>query len=408
MNNPIHIYYINLHQINALQSGQSIRKQENIMLTYFFHSKRSRSHSRFFYLILCTVLVCPMLLFTGCGNITDADTSTTGNQPISISSIKLNTAVQITIYDSQDKALLDDCLALCDKYELIFSRTNEKSELYKLNHRKDVSDGDFSTDGQTTPYPVSGTADTWHISEDLAALLSEGLDITKESDGAFDIAIAPLTSLWDFTAEDPRVPDDAAIQKALPLCSSDGVTIDGQDITLPSDDIQFDVGAIAKGYIADRLKDFLMKKGVKSAIINLGGNVLCIGSKPDGTPFKIGIQKPFADRNETEAVMDITGKSVVSSGIYERCFKQDGKLYHHILNPQTGYPYDNGLISVTIISDQSVDGDALSTTCFALGLEDGLKFAEKKGVQAVFITEDYELHYTDGFRDEIRVTDVES
>ena len=378
------------------------------MSTYFFHSKRSRSHSRFFYLILCTVLVCPMLLFTGCGNITDADTSTTGNQPISISSIKLNTAVQITIYDSQDKALLDDCLALCDKYELIFSRTNEKSELYKLNHRKDVSDGDFGTDGPTTPYPVSGTADTWHISEDLAALLSEGLDITRESDGAFDIAIAPLTSLWDFTAEDPEVPDDAAIQKALPLCSSDGITIDRQDITLPSDDIRFDVGAIAKGYIADRLKDFLMKKGVKSAIINLGGNVLCIGSKPDGTPFKIGIQKPFADRNETEAVMDITGKSVVSSGIYERCFKQDGKLYHHILNPKTGYPYDNGLISVTIISDQSVDGDALSTTCFALGLEDGLKFAEKKGVQAVFITEDYELHYTDGFRDEIRVTDVES
>ena len=130
VNNPIHMYYIDLHQINALQLSQSIRKQENIMSTYFFHSKRSRSHSRFFYLILCTVLVCPMLLFTGCGNITDADTSTTGNQPISISSIKLNTAVQITIYDSQDKALLDDCLALCDKYELVFSRTNEKSELY--------------------------------------------------------------------------------------------------------------------------------------------------------------------------------------------------------------------------------------------------------------------------------------
>ena len=378
------------------------------MSTYFFHSKRNRSHSRFFYLILCTVLVCPMLLFTGCENVTDADTSITGNEPISISSIKLNTAVQITIYDSQDKALLDDCLALCDKYELVFSRTNEKSELYKLNHRKDTSDKDPNADGQTTPYPVSGTADTWHISEDLASLLSQGLSITRESDGAFDIAIAPLTSLWDFTAEDPKVPDDAAIQKALPLCSSDGVTIDGQDITLPSDDIQFDVGAIAKGYIADRMKDLLVKKGVKSAIINLGGNVLCIGSKPDGTPFKVGIQKPFADRNETEAVMDITGKSVVSSGIYERCFKQGGKLYHHILNPQTGYPYENGLISVTIISDQSVDGDALSTTCFALGLEDGLKFAEKKGVQAVFITEDYELHYTDGFQDEINVTDVES
>ena len=378
------------------------------MSTICFYSKKHRFQRRFFYLILCTALVCPMLLFTGCQNAADTDTAA-GKEPISISSIKLNTAVQITIYDSQDKSLLDDCLALCDKYELIFSRTDEESELYKLNHRiSDSAVSNQTTETQPTPYQINGTTNTWHISEDLAALLSEGLSITKESDGAFDIAIAPLTSLWDFTAEDPKVPDDADIQNALPLCSSDGVTINGQDIILPSDDIQFDVGAIAKGYIADRLKDFLVKKGVNSAIINLGGNVLCIGSQPDGTPFKVGIQKPFADRNETEAVMDITGKSVVSSGIYERCFKQNGKLYHHILNPKTGYPYDNGLISVTIISDQSVDGDALSTTCFALGLDEGLKFAEKKGVQAVFITEDYELHYTDGFQDEIKVTDVES
>ena len=378
------------------------------MSTICFYSKKHRFQRRFFYLILCTALVCPMLLFTGCQNAADTDTAA-GKEPISISSIKLNTAVQITIYDSQDKSLLDDCLALCDKYELIFSRTDEESELYKLNHRiSDSAVSNQTTETQPTPYQINGTTNTWHISEDLAALLSEGLSITKESDGAFDIAIAPLTSLWDFTAEDPKVPDDADIQNALPLCSSDGVTINGQDIILPSDDIQFDVGAIAKGYIADRLKDFLVKKGVNSAIINLGGNVLCIGSKPDGTPFKVGIQKPFADRNETEAIMDITGKSVVSSGIYERCFKQNGKLYHHILNPKTGYPYDNGLISVTIISDQSVDGDALSTTCFALGLDEGLKFAEKKGVQAVFITEDYELHYTDGFQDEIKVTDVES
>lgn len=383
------------------------------MSTIHLYLKNHCFHRSFFYLILCTALVCPTLLLTGCQSSTSTGT-VDDTEPISINSIKLNTSVQITLYDSQDKSLLDDCLELCDKYELIFSRTNEDSELYKLNHREDAdvdaatSGNSNSADTQATPYLVNGTSDTWHISEDLAALLSKGLDITKESNGAFDIAIAPLTSLWDFTAENPKVPDDTDIQEALPLCSSDGVTIDGQDITLPSDDIQFDVGAIAKGYIADRLKDFLVKKGVNSAIINLGGNVLCIGSKPDGTPFKVGIQKPFADRNETEAVMDITGKSVVSSGIYERCFKQDGKLYHHILNPKTGYPYDNGLISVTIISDQSVDGDALSTTCFALGLDEGLKFAEKKGVQAVFITEDYELHYTDGFQDEIKVTDVES
>ncbi len=276
-----------------------------------------------------------MLLLTGCQNITDPILPH-GNEPISINSIKLNTAVQITIYDSQDKALLDDCLALCDKYELVFSRTNEKSELYKLNHRISDSNGsDTDRSSVSSDSSLKDTsenqiteAQTLHIRsaaqqtpgtylKTLPLYLSQGLSITRESDGAFDIAIAPLTSLWDFTAEDPKVPDDSDIQKALPLCSSDGVTIDGQDITLPSDDIQFDVGAIAKGYIADRLKDLLVKKGVNSAIINLGGNVLCIGSKPDGTPFKVGIQKPFADRNETEAVMDITGKSVVSSGIYE-------------------------------------------------------------------------------------------
>ena len=301
------------------------------MLTYFFHSKRSRSHSRFFYLILCTVLVCPMLLFTGCENITDADTSTTGNEPISISSIKLNTAVQITIYDSQDKALLDDCLALCDKYELVFSRTNEKSELYKLNHRKNTSDKDPNADGQTTPYPVSGTADTWHISEDLASLLSQGLSITRESDGAFDIAIAPLTSLWDFTAEDPKAPDDADIQKVLPLCSSDGVTIDGQDITLPSDDIQFDVGAIAKGYIADRIKDYLTDNGVKSALINLGGNVLCIGNRPDNSAFNVRVRRPFAESSAYICSVNASDMSVVSSGTYERCFTYGGNFYHHAL-----------------------------------------------------------------------------
>ena len=143
-------------------------------------------------------------------------------------------------------------------------------------------------------------------------------------------------------------------------------------------------------------------------IINLGGNVLCIGGKPDGSSFKIGIQKPFADRSETIAVMDIKDKSVVSSGVYERCFEQNGTLYHHLLNPRTGYPYDNGLIAVTIISDNSVDGDALSTTCFALGLEDGMKLAESlDNVQAFFVTSDYKIHYTKDFQNEITVTETE-
>ena len=179
-------------------------------------------------------------------------------------------------------------------------------------------------------------------------------------------------------------------------------------VTLKTNDTAIELGAIAKGYIADRLKDYLVSQNVKSAIINLGGNVLCIGGKPDDSSFKIGIQKPFADRSETIAVMDIKDKSVVSSGVYERCFEKNGTLYHHLLNPKTGYPYNNGLIAVTIISDQSVDGDALSTTCFALGLEDGLKLAESlDDVQAFFVTSDYEIHYTKDFQKEITVTETE-
>ena len=343
-------------------------------------------------LILCSAVLSGCSAQTKSGENTAADS----REPISATEIKLNTVVTVTIYDSQDRDLLTKCMNLCDKYEKVFSRTSADSELYKLNHRKLT--------------PVEGTEDTYQVSDDLAELISEGLDYSELSKGAFDIAIEPLTSLWDFTAEDPQVPEDSLIQAALPKCDYHNISVDKDknEITLKTDDTAIELGAIAKGYIADRLKDYLVSQNVKSAIINLGGNVLCIGGKPDNSAFKIGIQKPFADRSETIAVMDIRDKSVVSSGIYERCFEQDGILYHHLLNPKTGYPYDNGLIAVTIISDKSVDGDALSTTCFALGLEDGMKLAESlDDVQAFFVTSDYEIHYTKDFRKKIKVSETE-
>ena len=343
-------------------------------------------------LILCQAVLSGCSTQTKSGENTDADSQ----DPISSTAIKLNTAVTVTIYDSKDRDLLTECMNLCDKYEKVFSRTDADSELYKLNHRKLT--------------PAEGTEDTYQVSDSLAELVSEGLDYSELSKGAFDIAIEPLTSLWDFTAEDPQVPKDSLIQAALPKCDYHNISVDKDknEITLKTDDTAIELGAIAKGYIADRLKDYLVSQNVKSAIINLGGNVLCIGGKPDNSAFKIGIQKPFADRSETIAVMDIKDKSVVSSGIYERCFEQDGTLYHHLLNPKTGYPYDNGLIAVTIISDKSVDGDALSTTCFALGLEDGMKLAESlDDVQAFFVTSDYEIHYTKDFQKKIKVTETE-
>ena len=349
-----------------------------------------------FSMFTASLILCPAVL-SGCSAQTKSgeNTAADSQEPISATAIKLNTAVTVTIYDSNDKKLLTECMNLCDKYEKIFSRTASDSELYQLNHRELA--------------PVEGTEDTYQVSDSLAELVSEGLDYSELSKGAFDIAIEPLTSLWDFTAEDPQVPKDSLIQAALPKCDYHNISVNKtkNEITLKTADTAIELGAIAKGYIADRLRDYLVSQNVKSAIINLGGNVLCVGEKPDNSAFKIGIQKPFADRSETIAVMDIKDKSVVSSGIYERCFEQDGILYHHLLNPKTGYPYDNGLIAVTIISDKSVDGDALSTTCFALGLEDGMKLAESlDDVQAFFVTSDYEIHYTKDFQKKIKVTET--
>lgn len=152
------------------------------------------------------------------------------------------------------------------------------------------------------------------------------------------------------------------------------VHVNGNTVTFDPLGMGLDLGAIAKGYIADRLKDYLTGQGVKSALINLGGNVLCIGERPDQTPFRIGVRKPFGEISETLTVCEITDQSLVSSGSYERYFERDGRLYHHILNPDSGYPYDNGLCAVSIRSDSSLAGDALSTVVFALGRKKGWSF----------------------------------
>lgn len=317
-------------------------------------------------------------------------TAKNAQEPIHISGFKLNTVVEITIYDSADESLLEEALALCGQYEKRFSRTLESSEVYQLNHRLLPKDGSHYT-----------------VSSDTANLIAQGQKYGQLSNGAFDITLEPLSSLWDFTSGDKIIPEQEQINKALPHIGWEKVQVQGGRIAFTDNETRLDLGAIAKGYIADRMKEFLVSKGVKSATINLGGNVLCIGGKPDGTPFRIGIQKPFADRNETVAIVDITDRSVVSSGIYERFFEKNGALYHHILNPRTGYPYDNGLVAVSIICDESVDGDGLSTACFALGLERGLALVDSlPDVQAIFITDDYQVHYSKDFEKTISVEEV--
>ena len=328
------------------------------------NKRRKKLH----YILLAAV--CVLLSVTGC--------AAKQKEPINKMDFLLNTFVSVTLYDTDKEEILDGALDVCREYEDVLSTTIETSEIYQMNHRK-PGERQFT------------------VSDKTAEVLKKGLEYCQMSDGAFDITIEPLSSLWDFAGADPTVPEAADIQAALDKVGYKKVTLEGNTVTFADDETAIDLGAIAKGYIADRVKDYLTEQGVKSAIINLGGNVLCVGEKTDGTPFKIGLQKPFADRTETVAALDINDLSVVSSGVYERHFIQDGINYHHILDPHTGYPYENGLTQVTIISKESVDGDGLSTSCFALGLEDGMKLADSlDGVYAVFITEDGELHYSEG------------
>ena len=306
-------------------------------------------------------------------------------EPITATAFKLNTVVKVTIYDSQDEKILQDALALCDKYEKIFRRTRTDSEIYLLNEGKLPQEDGY-----------------YILSEECAELIGKGLYYSELSGGAFDITIEPLSSLWDFTSGEKQIPDPQTLVEAQKHVGYEKVELKGNKIRFQEDGMGLELGAIAKGYIADKIKEFLISEGIESAVIDLGGNVLCIGTRPDGEAFRVGIQKPFADRNETVATAGIRDRSVVSSGIYERYFEKDGTLYHHILNPKSGYPYENGLTAVTILSDESVDGDGLSTVCFALGLEKGMELINSlPDTQAVFITEDGELHYSEQFEDEV-------
>lgn len=345
-----------------------------------------RKNLRDLLIAVIVLIVLCVIYFTRFAN-PNALKKTAEAESVTATEFKLNTIVTVTFSHPNGDQLLKDVMALCDKYENIFSRTKEGSEIYKLNH------GTLEKDGNA-----------FVLSPECAELAAKGLEYSELSGGAFDITIEPVSSQWDFTSESKKIPSETDIADSLPLVDYKNVNLDGNRLTFAKEGMGLDLGAIAKGYIADKMKEFLVENGVESGIINLGGNVLCIGEKQKNTPFRIGIQKPFAGRSETIATIAISDRSVVSSGIYERYFEKNGKLYHHILNPKTGYPYDNSLVAVTIISDKSVDGDALSTTCFALGLERGMELIDSLAdVHAVFITDDYKLHYSKDFKKAISV-----
>ena len=319
-----------------------------------------------------TILVIICVQISGCSRTAE---------PITETGFCLDTVVQITLYDTDGRNSciknIQECFTLIDNYEHLFSATIEGSDIWNINH----------SGGR----PVS-------VCDDTVSLLQTALYYSELSGGQVDLTVLPLSELWDFGSEgNSHKPDDNAIIEAVSHIDYHMVHIDGNTVTLSDPEASIDLGFIAKGYIADQLKEYLINRGVESACISLGGNIITIGNKPDGQPYRIGVQKPFAADGEIITAIDVTDSSAVSSGVYERYFYEDGVLYHHLLDTVTGYPADNNIAGVTILTPSSVDADALSTTCFFLGIDKGMTLIESlDNAEVLFITMDGELLCSDG------------
>lgn len=300
--------------------------------------------------------------------------------PTSSTYLFFDTVVTISIYDNlpDNKDILNDCFEICEKYEHLFDKTNPESDIAKIN-------------------ASSGTAT--NVNSDTIEIIEDSIEYAKLTNGSFDITISPLTDLWDIRNNKGYIPSDKDINNILKNVSYKNIIIENNYVRLANKNSSIDLGGIAKGYIADKIREYMLSKNITSAIIDLGGNILTIGNKCNNSDFNIGIKTPFSETSQYIATISANNKSVVTSGIYERYFEKDGKIYHHILDSATGYPVENNLYSVTIICDKSEYADALSTGIFSLGLNKGKKLINSlDNVEAIFITNENKIILSDGLQ----------
>ncbi len=274
----------------------------------------------------------------------DASSETTSSQQEkrSITLFNFDTVIQISARTSEE--VMQQLADRCEYFENKFSRTLEGTDIWKINHAAGA--------------PVE-------VAPETAQCISAALEYSKASDGLFDITIGAVTSLWDFVVG--VKPDDAAIQEAVKHVDYHCVQVDGTMVTLTDPEAMLDLGGIAKGFITDDLVGILRDAGCESAMLSLGGNVYVLGESFRGDNWNVGVQDPNGATDDVIASVPAQNKSVVTSGLYERSFTQDGVLYYHILDPKTGYPAQTDLASASIMSDASTDGDAYSTILFLLG-----------------------------------------
>ncbi|MGL4362937.1 MAG: FAD:protein FMN transferase [Cellulosilyticaceae bacterium] len=334
---------------------------------------------------ICFII--PMsILLCSCQSPTNVENSSP-LEPLRKTHIMMGTSVTITLYDYDDPNILDYAFEKIRQLESALSLNKSNTLLDKVNQQAGLS-------------PVV-------VNQDFFNVVERGLYYSILTNGAFDVTIGPLVKLWNIGFSDARVPSEQEIDNILPLINYNNITLDATNNTifLKNPNMKLDLGSIAKGYAADQIAELLRFHGVEHAIIDLGGNVYTLGSKLDGTSWKVGIQDPYNPRGAIIGHIPVSNKSIVTSGIYERFLKVDDASYHHILNPKDGYPYSNDIVSVTIISDYSVDGDALSTAVFSMGIEQGLNFVESlDGIEAIFISTDNVLYLTDGIKNDFTLS----
>lgn len=308
-----------------------------------------------------------VLSLTACG----------GEQPESIQLFAMDTVMDLTAYGENAAAALTDASREINRLERLLSRTIDTSEISQIN---------------------AGGAVT--VSEETASLLAQAQTYTAATDGAFDITIAPLVSLWGITTDSPYVPTQQEIDALLPLVGPEHLHLSGDTATL-DDGCAIDLGGIAKGYASQQVADILRAHGITSAVVSLGGNVYVCDSKPDGTPWNVGIQDPAG--SGYAAMVSLTDRFAVTSGGYQRYFEaEDGTVYRHILDPRTGRPADSDLLSVTIISDDGTAADAYSTALYVMGEQEAVSFWRAHGgFELILITADGRLLYTPGLSDAI-------
>ncbi|NLY78019.1 MAG: FAD:protein FMN transferase [Tissierellia bacterium] len=341
--------------------------------------------------ILLIILALVSIIITGCNN--DNNKSKSNDQPLSRTEFMMDTILTLKIYDKKDNKILDEAFSRLEEIEKRMSSTIEDSDVSLINKNAGIE-------------PVQ-------VHDDVYYVIEQAKHYASLSNRAFDPTIGPLVDLWNISGDEEQtrdsIPTDEEIKSALALINSDDLELlEDNKVFLKRKGMKLELGGIVKGYAADEVKRIFKENGVESAIIDLGGNIYAMGKKLDGSPWNIGITNPYNPAASFVGILKAQDKSIVTSGDYERYFIYKGKRYHHIIDTNTGYPTENQVTSVSIISDKSIDGDALSTTLFVLGVEEGLNLIDQlDGIEAIFITKDKKVIPSAGIKDHFTLSNEE-